>query len=103
MVSGDETLASFSRFLGLALGRRVIDRTLITDKFSVVLEFSSDESTPGTTSLGRLRQENSAADNVPRAETLSAALQQQLGLKLEPIRTPNEFIVVDRVERPTPN
>jgi uncharacterized protein (TIGR03435 family) len=39
---------------------------------------------------------------LPKAPPLLAALEQ-LGLKLEPIRLPREFIVIDRVERPGPN
>jgi uncharacterized protein (TIGR03435 family) len=31
------------------------------------------------------------------------ALEDQRGLKLEPARAPREFIVIDRVERPSPN
>ena len=38
----------------------------------------------------------------PRAATVFAALGQ-LGLRLEPTRAPREFIVIDRVERPSAN
>ena len=36
-------------------------------------------------------------------ETLAAALSQQLGLTLEPIRYPIQFLVIDDVQRPTPD
>jgi len=32
-----------------------------------------------------------------------AAVEAQLGLTLEPAKAPREFIVIDRVERPSPN
>jgi bla regulator protein BlaR1 len=34
---------------------------------------------------------------------LFAALEEQLGLKLEPARGPVEVLVIESVERPTPN
>jgi uncharacterized protein (TIGR03435 family) len=40
---------------------------------------------------------------VPRGQTVFAAVEDQLGLKLEPARAPRDFIVIDRVERPSPN
>ena len=39
----------------------------------------------------------------PKAAPLARALEEQLGLKLEPIRLPREFIVIDAVERPSVN
>jgi uncharacterized protein (TIGR03435 family) len=41
-------------------------------------------------------------ENQPKAPPLSVALGQ-LGLKLDPIKVPREFIVIDRVARPSPN
>ena len=40
---------------------------------------------------------------VPRAPGIVTALEEQLGLRLERVRAPREFIVIDQVERPTPN
>ena len=34
---------------------------------------------------------------------LFAAIEQQLGLKLEPRKMPGELLVIDRVERPSAN
>jgi uncharacterized protein (TIGR03435 family) len=41
--------------------------------------------------------------DVPRAATVFTALEEQLGLHLERAQSAREFIVIDRVERPTAN
>ena len=44
-----------------------------------------------------------AAAGDPTAPGVSTALQQQLGLKLEPAKGAGEFLVIGHVERPTEN
>jgi uncharacterized protein (TIGR03435 family) len=39
----------------------------------------------------------------PNGPSLFAALQEQLGLTLESTRAPLEVLVIDRVDRPTPD
>jgi uncharacterized protein (TIGR03435 family) len=88
-----------------ALGRGrgpVVDRTGNTQKFNFILEFAIDETTPGALLFNLPGNEPDAAD-VPRAATMSTALEEQLGLRLEPVRAPREFIVIDHIERPAPN
>jgi uncharacterized protein (TIGR03435 family) len=98
-------MPSLSGFLGVP----VIDKTGIpnTVRFNYALEFLPDDSTPGP--LGRLSQREprppiaGEPSTVTPAPSLFTALEQQLGLKLEPAQAPREFIVIDHVERPTPN
>jgi uncharacterized protein (TIGR03435 family) len=79
----------------------VIDRTGIpaTVRFNYVLEFAPDERTPGPLA----RSQSNEPSDIPRAPDLFTALEQQLGLRLEPAQAPREFIVIDQVERATPN
>jgi uncharacterized protein (TIGR03435 family) len=83
----------------LILDRNVIDRTGITGKFVFRLEYAPDENThcvlPGCSV--------DANSDIPPAATIFAALEQQLGLKLEPIKGPKEHIVIDHVEPPSEN
>jgi uncharacterized protein (TIGR03435 family) len=47
--------------------------------------------------------ETSGAGATPDAGTISAAFRDQVGLKLDPIKAPAEFFVIEKVERPTEN
>jgi len=95
------TLGEFSKMLNLVLDRPVIDQTGITRRFNIHLEFARDQATPG------LREPNldpsaQASDPTGRP-TIFTAIQQQLGLKLVPARGPVEFLVIDHIEKPSPN
>jgi uncharacterized protein (TIGR03435 family) len=93
--------------LGNFLGAPVINRTGIpnTVRFNYVFEYAPDESTTGAAGRGLPPEAQLTNDGsvVPRAPNLVTALEEQLGLKLEPARAPREFIVIDQVERPTAN
>jgi uncharacterized protein (TIGR03435 family) len=99
-VAGGNPLGVLS-LLGGSLNAQVLDKTGITDKFTFILEFSIDENTPGDARF--LDPSNTAPSDIPRAATIFTALQEQLGLKLEPAKAPREFIVIDQVERLSPN
>jgi uncharacterized protein (TIGR03435 family) len=66
-------------------GRHVIDRTGLGGSFDITLTWNADALQPSD------------------APSIFAALQEQLGLKLEPITAPIEVIVIDHAERPSAN
>jgi bla regulator protein blaR1 len=76
-------------------GRTVIDRTGLTGNWEFELTFMPDQFDPPP-------GPNSPPLD-PDAPSLPAALQEQLGLKLEDTRGTIEVLVVERVERPTEN
>jgi uncharacterized protein (TIGR03435 family) len=101
IIGGGIPIESLLLPLGLRLGGvRVMDRTGVTDSFNYVLEFVLDENTPG---LGPAIPDPGSERDVSAASTIFTALEEQLGLKLEQARAPREFIVIDRIERPSPN
>ena len=87
-------------FLSRLLDAPIVNRTGIPDtaSFSFVLEFVPDDSL-GPESLEQFasgdRQIASDPSTVPRAPGIVTALEEQLGLRLERVRAPREFIVID--------
>jgi uncharacterized protein (TIGR03435 family) len=85
--------------LSRSVGRPVIDKTGLTGRFDYHLEFAPDETMPGFREDGA----SGATASDPAGLSIFTALQQQLGLKLEPAKGYGEFLVIDRVEKPSEN
>jgi uncharacterized protein (TIGR03435 family) len=87
------TLATlFSRFTG----QTVVDMTGLTGSYDLKLEWTP-ENTPATTAPGRGADAGASMDG--DSPSLFAAVEQQLGLKLEVRKGPVEIIVIDHAER----
>ena len=104
-VSG-RTIAQFVTTVSEWVGRPVIDKTGLTGLYDFTLKFSPEGvRIPGplgpTMSLQAAQIPGPSAD--PDAASLSVALQEQLGLKLEASRGPVEVAVIDRLEKPRPD
>jgi uncharacterized protein (TIGR03435 family) len=79
-------------FNGLGdLGRPVVDHTGLVGKYDFFLEFLPDPS-PG-------KQTPADADGPNFIE----ALKTQLGIKLTPDKAPIDFVLIDHIDKPTPN
>ena len=80
-------VALFNTSQTTGVDRPVVDQTGLAGMFGFTLMFSSF----------------SAAPHLSNDPSIFTALQEQLGLKLEPARGPVELLVIDSVEQPTPN
>jgi uncharacterized protein (TIGR03435 family) len=102
-------LDQFSLWLFVITDRPVVNKTGISGRFFMDLVFAPDQATPGALArlaiMARRNGANSAAiaPSNPPGPSIFTALEQQLGLKLEPTTAPRDFMLVDRVERPTAN
>ncbi len=85
------SLDEFSKIAFRSLDRPVINKTGVAGLFDVHLEYAPERAdpVPGATD--------------PAGPSIFTALQQQLGLKLEPAKGSGEFLVVESVERPSRN
>jgi uncharacterized protein (TIGR03435 family) len=73
-------IAAFARYLSPTLGRTVLDRTGLTGAFEIKLEWAPDDESSGP--------------------SIFAAVQEQLGLKLESAKGPVEILVIEHAEKP---
>jgi len=100
MQGGQVPMAEFTRVLSMVLGRTVVDKTGFTGLFDVRLDFVPDEMTglmpPPPPDAG-------GASSDSNSPPILAALQEQLGLRIEPARGPVEVLVIDHLERPSAN
>jgi len=105
MEGGKVAMPEFTRMLSMVLGRPVLDRTGFTGTFDVRLDFAPDEAAAGLPrSAGAGDPESPAPAVDPAAPpTIFAAIQEQLGLKIESVKGPVEVLVIDHVERPSQN
>ena len=93
MTAVGQQLGGLAAMLGnFGLGRQVIDRTGLTGRYDFELQWSSETLRAGATS-----------DAAAAAPGVFTALQEQLGLKLESQRGPVEFVIIDSIDRPTPD
>jgi uncharacterized protein (TIGR03435 family) len=81
-----------ARYVSGLLGQPVVDETGVKDSFSFVLEYADPR--PG-------REERS--ETGATLPTIFTALNETLGLKLEPRKVPIDVVIVDHAERPTEN
>src|SRR5262249_4416943 len=71
-----------------------------TNTFNYFLEYAADEEARAQTTPPELLKLNT---DVPRAPNVFEALEKQLGLKLERDKGSREYILIDHIERPSPN
>jgi len=83
------------------LGRPVVDRTGLKGKYDVDLKWSPDPNLSGMTPEPPSGTETSPPD--PSGPSIFTAIQEQLGLKLEYTKGPEEAIVIAHIERPSEN
>ena len=83
-------LSSLAFSLGGFLNRQVVDRTGLTGRYDVVLQWAPE---------GAAAQDSAAG----AGPSMLTALREETGLQLDPIRGPVDTIVVDHVEMPSSN
>jgi uncharacterized protein (TIGR03435 family) len=107
-MSGRATLNDLADTLSNTLDRAVVDATGLKGIYEIDLTWTPDESDSVASKMPRHPAGPEGADNKSGdsadSPTLFVALQEKMGLKLEPRKSPAEIIVVDSAEKiPTEN
>ena len=93
MRGGGRSMADLAGNLTGRVNRDVIDRTGLSGTYDFVLRWTPENF------------QNTAGNAGPSQDgtLIFTALQEQLGLKLETQRGPVDFLIIDKIERPTPD
>lgn len=91
ITAGTQTMQQLSGPLQAFTGRPVVNRTGLTGAFDFDLQWTSSAVPPAP----------GASPPPDDGPSIFVALQEQLGLRLEPGRAPFEVVVIDAIRRPT--
>jgi len=97
IAAGDATLSQLLGLLSPMVGRTTVDRTRLVGTFDYTLNWTPDQFQDRRASQDRERPLD------PNGTSIFTAIQEQLGLKLESTRGPVDVLVIDHVEKPTPD
>jgi uncharacterized protein (TIGR03435 family) len=100
IMGGGVTISNLATALGQRLGRSVVDKTGLTGEYQFVINFTPDQLPPGGTAPPGQPPLINGAQFDPNGPSLVTAIQEQLGLKLEPQRGQVDVVVIDSIDRP---
>lgn len=98
--------------LSQQLGREVVDKTGLKGNYDLSLTWATDQNERGVAmgpgpgpgvgpGPGAPAGENAPPAPDPSGPSIFTAVQEQLGLKLEPAKGPVEILVINQIERPS--
>lgn len=94
--------ANLAHVLSGQLGRTVVDKTGLTGEYDFTLKWTPDPTESPVGPPGGPPDASQDSNNAG-GPTLFTALEEQLGLKLESAKGPEEVIVIDHIEQPSAN
>jgi uncharacterized protein (TIGR03435 family) len=84
------------------MDKPVVDQTGLTDRYDFTLKWTPDDS-QFAQFRGAVTTPPPAGDNPNAPPSLYTAMQEQLGLKFSATKAMDDVIVIDHVEKPSPN
>jgi bla regulator protein blaR1 len=90
-------MANFAEQLSLQMGIPVVDKTGLKGNYNFNLQWAAEAE---QSAAQRASADNPQPASADAAQSLSTALEQQLGLKLVPRTQPMPVVVIDHIEKP---
>jgi bla regulator protein BlaR1 len=78
------------------VGRTIVDKTGLKGRYDFMLEWEPDD-------VPTMAGSENGLPADPGKASIFTAVQEQLGLKLEPQKEPISILVIDRIEAPSAN
>jgi bla regulator protein BlaR1 len=103
LVSQGTHLAFLADQLSIRLGRTVVDKTGLKSNYTFTLHWTPDTSEEERLSRDGMPSPPAASSQEVSGPPLATALQEQLGLKLEPHTDAVQVLVIDHAEMPSEN
>lgn len=98
LTAGGVTLLEFATSLSQLAGRAVENKTGLTGTYDIQLDYFHELAPPPSRGPVEPAADDRRADIEP---SIFAALQEQLGLRLDPRRGPVDLLIISKVERPS--
>jgi uncharacterized protein (TIGR03435 family) len=95
MAARSITMPAFARALAARLGRPILNETALDGAYDFTLEWHPNDD--------ELIRSSTGVDAPGSFPSMIAAMRKHLGLRLESKKRKVEFLVIDYIERPTPN
>jgi bla regulator protein BlaR1 len=100
LMVGGQTMAAFAQNLSRFVGNIVVDKTNLAGTYDIALTYSPDSAqNPATRDLPGAPPPGPPGATTD-APSIFAALQEQLGLKLESTKGPVDVLVIDSADKP---
>jgi uncharacterized protein (TIGR03435 family) len=104
LVVGNMSITEFATWMqSSVMDKPVVDHTGLTDKYDFTLKWTPDDSQFAQFRGTNPQQPPAAGDNPNAPPSLYTAMPEQLGLKIEAGKAMDDVIVIDHVEKPSPN
>jgi uncharacterized protein (TIGR03435 family) len=103
LVTRSAPVSALLNSLSNILGRDVVDKTGLSGKYDLRVQWTPDENQLANFGTIGVPEGFGAPPPDPAGPTLFTALEEQLGLELELQKGPGGVLVIDAIEKPSPN
>jgi uncharacterized protein (TIGR03435 family) len=93
LMEGNTSMDRLADALRISAGRVVVNKTGSPGSYRIAMNYD----------MMGARRPPSVDPPIDPAPSVSTAIQEQLGLKLEPSKAQRNTLIIDRLERPAPN